>query len=126
MTCLRGASAIARWLEELPQDAPLQVFVIWERVLWTDRLPPSAQVLRIIWDRRAVQAWDPRRRVSAESLRAARPHGAAVEDGEIAWDQVNVYRPGVLWQDALPPPEFSGCPVFSSIDSLRARLGTGS
>src|SRR5579872_1620996 len=93
---------------------PVRAFVIWEPVLFTDwRRPPSAAMVRVP-DIRASQFWDPDRLISHQWGE----HGRS----SIVWDDVSVYAPGTLWQDAPPRPLFRGNTVIGVEDQARAAL----
>ena len=118
---MRGASAIQKLLQELPR-APVRVFLVWERVLWSDMAPPTSHVLGLLSDRRARQLWDPGRLVANEIHRALRQRGEAVDEDGVIWDEVILYPPGARWDGALPPAAYSGSPVVSVLEAVRGRL----
>lgn len=114
---MRGASAIQSVLEQ-HASAPLSVFVVWEPVLPTDWITPTSGVLARIRDPRAVQFWDPDRRLSAKIIetRADPPPGGVV------WDVVAVFPKGTRWENAFPSPVFQGYPVINAAEDLRKSL----
>jgi hypothetical protein len=114
-------------LDGIP-DAELRIFVVWQPVLRTDVAPPTSGVLGRITDPRAAQFWD-RRCILSERIAAA-----AVEDpqnvlgqtscssGEVVWDWVAVYPPGVRWDDRYPQAAFAGAPVVGVMHDVRDEL----
>lgn len=73
-TCVRGASALQRILDEVTEPQ-LWVFIVWEPVLRSDVVGPTSLVLGRVRDLRARQFWDPAARggVCTETERATRP-----------------------------------------------------
>ena len=98
------------------------MLVVWEPVLRTDLAPPTSHVLAHIPDPRARQFWDAGRLLSDSMVKAARERGDPVPENGIVWDLVAIYPPGVLWEDAPPPPDFTDGPVLDVIDAARRRL----
>lgn len=107
---MQGASALDETLKKFP-NLRARVFVIWEKVIDTDRAAPGTPVLGRITDLRAAQFWDPERFVS-------RTLGEKDEDS-IVWDWVAVYPPGVKWGGE---PLYRGRPVVKVKDKLAAVL----
>jgi hypothetical protein len=90
------------------------MFVIWERVRFTDFGAPSTFTLKRISDSRASQYWDRERLVS---------HLLGENDSSaVVWDYVAIYPKGKLWEQALPEPLYSHVPVVSGIDGAKAAL----
>ena len=85
----------------------MRVFVVWEPVLPTDFTAPSTAALARIPDRRVAQYWDRQRALS----RLLGEHGRST----VVWDNIAVYTPGTLWQEAPPQPVYSDHPVFKVI-----------
>jgi hypothetical protein len=81
----------------------VRVFVVWEPVLPTDFTAPSTSALGRIPDLRVAQYWDRRRALS----HLLGEHNRST----VVWDNIAVYAPGTLWQDALPKPAYSAHPV---------------
>jgi hypothetical protein len=118
--CLRGASALDSELGRV-RGADVKAFVVWEPVLASDWAPPVAGALARIPDSRVAQFWD-RRRALSGAIRAAgdeRVLGARRLQGDIVWDNVAVFPPGVPWDARYPVPEYAGAPV---IDEVRPHL----
>ena len=112
---MRGVSALES-LPETQKDPQLRVFVSWEPVLVTDMSAPSTTTLRPIHDRRAAQCWDRNRVLS---------HLMGEQDrASVVWDYVAVYKPGQIWTEAPPQPEFKGSPAASAVDGTRQALRT--
>jgi len=100
------------------------VFVVWEPVLSTDWGPPNAAALARIGDPRVAQFWDRPHALSA-AIRAAgdaRVLGERRLKGDIVWDYVAVFPPGVRWDERYPVPEYAGAPVLDIIDEARPFL----
>jgi|SRR5579859_2664974 len=89
----------------------VRVFVIWEPVLATDFFAPSTTTLARIPDLRAAQYWD-RKRALSHFL-------GEHDDASIVWDNIAVYAPGALWQDAPSKPFYSDHPVRNVIGGAR-------
>lgn len=113
-------------MQEFPQ-LPLRVFVVWERVLVSDRLPPTTGGLSRISDRRAAQFWDKRRWISQKILETAsadpnHPFARCCAPARIVWDAVGVFPKGARWDGPFPAPNFAGAPVVKVIDEVRQHL----
>ena len=127
MTCLRGASAVQKILEER-REKPLHVFVVWEPVIVTDLGPPSAKTLALVADPRVVQFWDRGRHLSHTIFASARHDpkvlGWEVEgEEEIVWDWAASFPAGTTWDEGtFPSPTFATCPVVGDLPGLRAAL----
>jgi hypothetical protein len=102
------------------KDPNLRVFVIWEPVLSSDWGPPNGSALARMGDRRVVQFWD-RPRALSEAIRAAGDQPGRLK-GNIVWDYVAVFAPGVRWEQQYPFPAFAGAPVLDIIDRARPYL----
>jgi hypothetical protein len=99
---------------EREKDPHLRVFAIWEPVLATDLSAPSTITLRRIHDPRVNQYWDANRVLS---------HAMGEHDRKsVVWDYIAVYKPGQIWTDVPPEPEFKGRPVVRFIDGARKAL----
>jgi len=101
--------------------------VVWEPVLITDLAPPSTGVLSRLSDTRAAQFWDKELRLSRAMIQTARKHQLLSDEeipgeGDIVWDFVAIYPPGVTWEELPPVPAYYGYPVVDVIDEVRARL----
>ena len=125
---MRGASALQDLLQGSP-DAGLRLFVVWEPVIWSDLTAPTSGVLARVLDRRAAQFWDPDRRVSEGLLlnMPADPRAEPrdpVEAGDVVWDCVAIYPPGVRWEGGPPEPSYIDCPVVRVIDEVARRLSS--
>src|SRR5215472_7913302 len=89
----------------------VRVFVVWEPVLPTDFTAPSTAALARIPDGRVSQYWDRKRALS----HLLGEHGRS----SVVWDNIAVYAPGTLWQDAPPQPVYSNHPVRNVISGAR-------
>jgi hypothetical protein len=118
VVCLQGASATGHLLGEISHQ-DLKVFVVWEPVLPTDFFAPSTAALARIPDLRVAQYWDRNRALSR--LLGERNRRTVV------WDNIAVYAPETLWQDAPPQPVYSDHPVRDVISGAKdaiQRLGS--
>lgn len=88
----------------------LGVLVVWEKVMNSDWSAPGPGVTGRISDRRAVQFWDPDRKVS-HALGEAK-------SGKPVWDWVGVYAPGTQWAGGSAKPVFSGRTVVGVAGKL--------
>ena len=116
---MRGASALQTALDE-KRAAPLKVFVIWERVLFTDWPTPNTRTLARIWDPRAVQYWD-RGRALSEYMRSTY-QGNKSELPDIIWDVVAIYPKGARWDNSLPANTYFDGPVVDVMTEFRKQL----
>ena len=89
----------------------MRVFVVWEPVLPTDFTAPSTSALARIPDGRVIQYWDGKRALS----RLLGEHSRST----VVWDNIAVYAPGTLWQEAPPTPVYSDHPVRNVIGGAR-------
>jgi hypothetical protein len=112
---VRGASALESLLEK-QTDLNLHVFVVWEPVLGSDLSAPSTITLRRIHDPRVKQYWDRNRVLSHAMGEHDRP--------SVVWDYIAIYKPGQIWTEAPPQPEFTGRPVVRFIEGARKALQT--
>ncbi|HYL09843.1 MAG TPA: hypothetical protein VEU31_03815 [Candidatus Acidoferrales bacterium] len=101
---------------EAQRDSHLRVFVIWEPVLPTDLAAPSTITLRRIHDPRVKQFWD-RNRVLSHAM-------GEQNRSSVVWDYIAVYKPGQIWTDSPPQPEFQGRPVVQFIEGTRRAVET--
>ena len=93
---------------------PVQIFVVWEPVLFTDWSSPSTATLGRISNTRASQFWDKERLIS---------HSMGEHDGgSVVWDYVAIYPVGAAWEDRPPKPLYDGGPVVRVLDETRAAL----
>lgn len=126
--CLQGASAIQQVLTD-HAATPMRIIVVWMRVTHSDRAAPNSLVLARVSDRRAIQFWDPNRMVSRAMLTQLPPDTAiAMADTSgntppVIWDLIAMWRPGVVWTDRVPVPDFEGHPIVSAVETFRRRLG---
>ena len=82
------------------------MLLVWEPVLPTDWGSPSPTLTSIIRDNRAIQFWDPDRKLSAllggpgkrEPLARSELVGFKMRD--VIWDAALVYPPGAAWGSA--------------------------
>lgn len=130
---MQGASAIQATMQEF-RDVPARIFVVWERVLVTDRLLPTTGVLARISDRRASQYWDRGRLVSQKIQEAVaadpnHPFARCCGQSRFVWDAVAVFPKGTRWENQFPAPIFAGTTVVQVAqqfrDALAAQNGAG-
>lgn len=114
---MQGASAIDNVLTALP-DRDLRAFLVWEPVLDSDRAEPSEVTQRRAADPRVEHFWDPTQRLATvwqPLLKAdSRPllGKASLVTGDVLWDFVGIFPPGVRWTGEAPPlPVFKAAPV---------------
>lgn len=105
----------------------VRVFVVWERVLITDRIRPKARSLSRLSDRRAAQFWDRERLVSQEIREAAQadpshPFAVCCAAQRVIWDVVAVFPKGVRWEGNFPAPAFADGAVIEVKDDFRRAL----
>ena len=92
----------------------LGALVVWEKVMHSDWSAPGWGVLARIPDRRAMQFWDPDRKLS---------HALGEQSsGKPLWDWVGVYPAGARWQGGAAKPAFSGRTVVDVAGQLRAQV----
>lgn len=113
---MRGASALESVLQAVA-DAGVRTFVVWEPVLPTDWGRPSTSALARVPDIRALQLWDPTRRLSQ-----AMGGGTGRED--VIWDVVAIYPRGAEWAAGPPPHVFLDGPVVNVIAAFRQKLSS--
>jgi hypothetical protein len=93
---------------------PARIFVVWERVLFTDRSLPSTPTLGRIPDAEAAQFWDKERLIS---------HSMGKHDRRsIVWDYIAVYPQGAVWEASPPEPLYGGGSVVRVTDEARSVL----
>src|SRR5262249_3686167 len=123
--CLRGASAVAKTLEQRPSD-DVRVFAVWEPIIATDWGRPTTVILGRLPDRRAAQFWDPdhllARRLSGDAREPQPPPDCGPSDG-VLWALAAVYPPGAVWNERIPPAVFFNGPIVRVMDDLAAVLG---
>ena len=107
---MQGASAIEKLLDG-QRDPRIRVFVIWEPVLPTDLAAPSTATLRRASDTRVSQYWDKEHLVSRVMGERDR--------SSVVWDDVAVFQPGELWDQAPPQPMFSKKPVIRGVEGAK-------
>ncbi|HBY62408.1 MAG TPA: hypothetical protein DEH78_21505 [Solibacterales bacterium] len=124
---MQGASAIEDLLKSMP-DRDLRVFVVWEPVLDSDTGPPGDKAQARVTDPRARQYWDAKLRLSEAARKTLLKDPAPVigkeslVTGEIVWDFIALFPPGVTWKGDFPVPAFKGAPVVDVIPALRKTL----
>ncbi len=125
---MRGASALGELLRSVPSPK-LRVLVVWEPVIDSDRGPPSAAVLDLVNDPRAIHYWDQQKLLSQEIVRELRENPALLDNPKVEldadtviWDAIAVFAPGARWERTLPAPAFRGNPVVRAIDGVKATL----
>lgn len=118
---MRGASALQSALNEKP-EAPLRLFVVWERVLITDWATPNTKTLAHVSDPRTVQYWD-RSRALSEYMRATYS-GNKSELPAIIWDVVAIYPKGARWDSSLPANTYFDGPVVDVMTEFRKQLSS--
>ncbi|MDX2153355.1 MAG: hypothetical protein SFV54_21605 [Bryobacteraceae bacterium] len=115
-------------MNSVPQR-DVRVFVVWEPVLDSDTGPPDAKAQARVRDGRAEHFWDGKLRLSESARQTMLKDPAPVVGkeslvtGEIVWDFVGVFPPGVRWSGAFPAPSFKGAPVVDVIPALRTAIG---
>lgn len=96
---MAGAGAAHEAILNCYPDAPIDVFIVWIRMLESDNQAAAERAARIFDDRRATQFYDGHQRV-----------GSALADGLIneglAWDIYLLYRPGARWNAGPPKPAY--------------------
>jgi hypothetical protein len=118
--CVRGASALGRWLKE--EGRGVDATVVWEPVLDEDTAPPAREK----WVVGARNYWDPAHALSA-ALRQSGAEPACVAGGDsqidVVWDAVFVYAPGARWGAHGPPPAPRQCgrTILRALPSLAGR-----
>jgi len=112
VTCLQGASAVERILEQHAVDQ--RVLVVWEPVLPTDWFGPSTFTLKRVPDARVEQYWDPGRLLSKAMGEHDRP--------SVVWDWVGVYSRDAVWEAAPPKPMFQDAPVVRVVEGFTRAL----
>lgn len=124
--CVRGALALADVLHELPSQ-PLELLVVWEPVLPSDRGPPAPVLRARLTDPRIRRYWDPQLRVSQAIRNAHADEPRCLGDDEHpVWDTVFLFPPGAKWNGAPPRSQLCGRDVVDVIDQVRAALGGAS
>ena len=107
--CVRGSSALDRWLDGHPDVAG---FVVWEPVLAGDTAaPPASKRMR-----HARNYWDASlSRSTAMQASGADPKCLSPGDAElgVVWDAVFDYAPGAT------TPAFCGRTILRALPSLR-------
>ena len=97
-------------------------------MLVSDTNSPIAAVRARIADPRARSYWDPDQRIS----KTAKPVLAkdetplvgtpALIHGDVVWDYVALWKPGRLWQDQFPAPDWHGAPAVQAAKPLEQTL----
>lgn len=112
---MQGVSATADILRNAP-NTKVQVFVIWEPIVFSDLTLPTDSVLSRLADARAAQYYDGNHLVSKALQAQMLAHGVTGQDyfvkDEYVWDAAAVYPSGVRWESgAGAKPDFVGAPV---------------
>ena len=89
----------------------MRVFAVWEPILPSDWMRPTAGVLGRIADARVTQFWDPGHVVAGLMARRLEKKPECCERKGILWDLAAVYAPGAVWEDGLPPASYMNGPV---------------
>jgi hypothetical protein len=124
---VRGASALGELMRRYP-TADVQVIVVWERVLGSDKSPKRGVRAPLAADPRVVEFWDPglwmSKRVMERALLTARAAGHKVvpAEDEIAWDFVAIFPPGVGWEDPFPVASWEDGPVLDVLGPVEEAL----
>ena len=107
----------------------MRAFLVWEPVLDSDRAAPSGETQARAGDPRIAQFWDPTQRLAQlwqpvlKADRRPRLGKASLVTGDVLWDFVGVFPPGVRWSGEAPPlPGFQAAPVADFTNELRAAL----
>ncbi|HZT39103.1 MAG TPA: hypothetical protein VFA28_14510 [Bryobacteraceae bacterium] len=101
------------------------MFAVWEPVLPTDWMAPSAMALKRLRDGRVRQFWDPHHLIAAavKKVEIAGPlHPDCCERKGVLWDLAAAYPPGARWGEALPQPVLLNGPVVNAVAGLDAIL----
>lgn len=124
---MRGASALGKLLATYPK-ANVRVMVIWLPVIMSDWGPPTDEVREPLQDPRVIEFWDPKLWASprimerATSMARARGEKPAFERDEIAWDLIQLFPPGIAWQDPFPAPTWWTGPVVDDLEPVETLL----
>lgn len=108
---------------------PVQVLMVWEAVLPTDSDPPNARVLARASDPRVRPYWDQEGALSKAwqpvLVKEKTPVTGSSDliTGDVVWDVVAVFPPGVRWETQLPAASFKGAPVVKTVKELTQALG---
>ncbi len=109
-----------KWLTQT--RVPLRIFVVWEPILPTDWLRPTATVLSRIPDTRAVQYWDKGHLIAKEigrEISGSQEPSCCQADGTL-WDVIVLYPPNTRWGKL--PPTFIDGPVVRVAPELHKKL----
>lgn len=126
--CRAGAAAIEQVFED-SSASPMRIYAVWMHVTHGDRQMPNSLVLAEMPDARARQYWDPYRLLSKAMVRdfpAESTIAMADTTGgpvPLFWNFVALWRPGTLWKERVPLPDFSGRPISEHVEEFRRRLG---
>ncbi|MGH9868061.1 MAG: hypothetical protein ACREAA_07860 [Candidatus Polarisedimenticolia bacterium] len=125
---MRGASALGELIAKYP-DARIRVQAVWIPVVQTDKGPPDASVTAPLDDPRVEWYWDEKRLLVPRMVeRTIQLHkmGRAVplvEPGDLMWDVIVAFDPGVRWEDPFPAPSWYGMEaVFNTVPMVERRL----
>ncbi|MGH7741089.1 MAG: hypothetical protein ACRENS_03610 [Candidatus Eiseniibacteriota bacterium] len=108
---------------------PIRIYVVWLHVTHSDRQMPNSLVLAEMPDPRARQYWDPYRLLSKVMVHDFPPESSrAMADTSggpvpLYWDFVGLWRPGAIWTEQLPLPDFNGRPILDHVADFRRRVG---
>jgi hypothetical protein len=91
--------------------------VVWEPVIVSDIAPPTTPVLALVPDTRTRQVWDASHVVST-TIRKSQGE----DPGNVVWDWIALFPPGVRWDDAFPRPAFEGGEVVRVIGQVEEQL----
>ena len=111
-------------LRSHPQT-PVRVYAVWEPILLTDWRRPVSGALARLADARVQQFWDPEHVLAkrmARDAHAPQPDQQCCERDGILWDLAAAYRPGAVWNAALPPAVVFNGPIVRRTEDIAAAL----
>lgn len=125
---MRGASALGELLAKYPH-ARVHVMVVWMPIIPTDTGPPDSRVTGPLADSRVSWYWDEQRILTppmVERTRQLYERGLTVpqvEPGDLLWDVITAYDPGVVWEEPFPVMSWFGMEmVLHSLPMVERRL----
>ena len=103
--------------------------VVWIPVIETDKGPPEASVTAPLDDPRVEWYWDEKRLLVPRmvertiQLRAMGRVVPQLEPGDLLWDVIVSFEPGILWEDPFPAASWYGMEaVFNTLPFVERRL----
>src|SRR5262245_23078055 len=102
---------------------------VWMPIMESDKGPPGPEVTAPLDDPRVTWYWDQDRLLMdpmVQRTRALHEAGRVVPNlgpGDLLWDVITAYDPGVVWEDPFPSPTWFGMEmVLHSIPFVERRL----